>query len=134
DVCSSDLEHWPRFVRNRIEQFEGRLSQVQIMESPSVLLAGMAGSRLPVVVSHGEGRAEFSSDATRRALLDSGLLAFRYVNGHGEVASSYPANPNGSPDALAAATSRDGRVRSEERRVGKECRPRWPAGPYAETG
>ncbi len=102
--------HWPRFVRNRIEQFEGRLSQVEILESPSVLLAGMAGSRLPIVVAHGEGRAEFASDAARHALHDAGLMAARYVDGRGAVASTYPANPNGSPDGLAAATSRDGRV------------------------
>ncbi len=102
--------HWPRFVRNRIEQFEGRLSQVEILDSPSVLLSGMAGSRLPIVVAHGEGRAEYGSEAQRRALLDEGLMAFRYVNGRGEAAGTYPANPNGSPDALAAATSRDGRV------------------------
>src|SRR5690606_5902044 len=102
--------HWPRFVRNRIEQFEGRLSQVEILDSPSVLLAGMAGSRLPIVVAHGEGRAEYASEAQRRTLLDQRLMAFRYVNGRGEVAGSYPANPNGSPDGLAAATSLDGRV------------------------
>ncbi len=103
-------EHWPRFVRNRIEQFEGRLSQVEILESPAVLLAGMAGSRLPIVVSHGEGRAEHASDVSRRALLDAKQMAFRYVNGRGEPAKTYPYNPNGSPDALAAVTSRDGRV------------------------
>jgi phosphoribosylformylglycinamidine synthase len=103
-------EHWPRFVRNRVEQFEGRLSQVEILDSPSVLLAGMAGSRLPVVVSHGEGRAEFTGAAQREALAAARQVAFRYVNGRGEVARDYPANPNGSPDGIAAVTSRDGRV------------------------
>jgi len=103
-------EHWPRFVRNRVEQFEGRFSLVEIMDSPSVLLAGMAGSRLPVAVAHGEGRAEFASEGTRRELLASRQLAFRFVTGRGEVATSYPANPNGSPDGLAAVTSADGRV------------------------
>ncbi|HUG71801.1 MAG TPA: phosphoribosylformylglycinamidine synthase [Steroidobacteraceae bacterium] len=102
--------HWPRFVRNRIEQFEGRFSLVEILDSPAVLLAGMAGSRLTVAVAHGEGRAEFADDAARRTLLASGQLAFRYVNNRGEVAAAYPANPNGSPDGLAAVTSQDGRV------------------------
>jgi phosphoribosylformylglycinamidine synthase len=102
--------HWPRFVRNRIEQFEGRFSLVEILDSPAVLLADMAGSRLTVAVAHGEGRAEFADDAARQALLASGQLAFRYVNNRGEVAAAYPANPNGSPDGLAAVTSQDGRV------------------------
>jgi phosphoribosylformylglycinamidine synthase len=102
--------HWPRFVRNRIEQFEGRFSLVEILDSPAVLLAGMAGSRLPIAVAHGEGRAEFATDAARRELLASRQLAFRYVNGHGQVAETYPANPNGSPDGIAAVTSTDGRV------------------------
>ena len=103
-------EHWPRFVKNRIEQFEGRFSLVEILDSPAVLLAGMAGSRLPIAVAHGEGRAEFAADEARRELLAQRQLAFRYVDGRGQVAGTYPANPNGSPDAIAAVTSRDGRV------------------------
>jgi phosphoribosylformylglycinamidine synthase len=102
--------HWPRFVRNRGEQFEGRFSLVEVLDSPSVLLAGMAGSRLPIAVAHGEGRAEFASEGARRELLAGRQLAFRYVNGRGQVADTYPANPNGSPDGLAAVTSADGRV------------------------
>jgi phosphoribosylformylglycinamidine synthase len=103
-------EHWPRFVRNRGEQFEGRFSLVEILESPSVLLAGMAGSRLPIAVAHGEGRAEFAMDAARTQLAAAQQIAFRYVNNGGGVATAYPANPNGSPDGIAAVTSRDGRV------------------------
>jgi phosphoribosylformylglycinamidine synthase len=103
-------EHWPRFVRNRIEQFEGRFSQVEILESPAVLLAGMAGSRLPIAVAHGEGRAEFSSPTQQQQLNAASQVAFRYVTSTGTVASSYPANPNGSPEGLAAVTSTDGRV------------------------
>jgi phosphoribosylformylglycinamidine synthase len=103
-------EHWPRFVRNRIEQFEGRFSLVEILPSPSVLLAGMAGSRLPIAVAHGEGRAEFAAPGARGWLEADGLVAFRYVNNRGEVAQTYPANPNGSPAAIAAVTSADGRV------------------------
>jgi phosphoribosylformylglycinamidine synthase len=103
-------EHWPRFVRNRGEQFEGRFSLVEILRSPAVLLAGMAGSRLPVAVAHGEGRAEFASLQQQDALDASSQIAFRYVDGRGAVARTYPANPNGSPLGIAAVTSRDGRV------------------------
>jgi phosphoribosylformylglycinamidine synthase len=102
--------HWPRFVRNRGEQFEGRFSQVEILGSPSLFLAGMEGSVLPIAVAHGEGRAEFAGDADRAALAAGNQVAFRYVNGRGEVAQTYPANPNGSPDGIAAVTSSDGRV------------------------
>jgi phosphoribosylformylglycinamidine synthase len=102
--------HWPRFVRNRSEQFEARFSLVEILDSPSVLLAGMAGSRLPVAISHGEGRAEFASDAHARDAAASGLVAFRYVTNAGAVASAYPANPNGSPFGIAALSNADGRI------------------------
>ncbi|MEO6079290.1 MAG: phosphoribosylformylglycinamidine synthase [Steroidobacteraceae bacterium] len=102
--------HWPRFVRNRGEQFEGRLSLVEILPSPAVLLMGMAGSRLPIAVAHGEGRAEFPTGAVQGQLDAMQQVAFRYVNGRGEVADTYPANPNGSPGGIAAVTSSDGRV------------------------
>jgi len=102
--------HWPRFVRNRGEQFEGRFSLVEILNSPAVLLSDMAGSVLPIAVAHGEGRAEFADPAGVDTLEQAGQVAFRYVDGHGRVAASYPANPNGSPRGIAAVTSRDGRV------------------------
>jgi phosphoribosylformylglycinamidine synthase len=102
--------HWPRFVRNRGEQFEGRFSLVEILNSPAVLLSDMAGSVLPIAVAHGEGRAEFADPAGVDALHQAGQVAFRYVDGHGRVAESYPANPNGSPRGIAAVTSQDGRV------------------------
>ena len=102
--------HWPRFVRNRVEQFEGRLSLVEVMPSPSVLLAGMAGSVLPIVVSHGEGRAEFQGAAQQAACDASGTVGLRYVERKGVFAARYPANPNGSPDGLAALCNLDGRV------------------------
>jgi phosphoribosylformylglycinamidine synthase len=103
-------QHWPRFRRNRSEQFEARLSLVEILESPSVLLAGMHGSRLPVAVAHGEGRPQFDSDADLQRCLSARLLAFRYVDNRGRPAQSYPANPNGAVEALAALTTPDGRV------------------------
>jgi phosphoribosylformylglycinamidine synthase len=103
-------EHWPRFLRNRSEQFEGRTSLVEILESPSVLLAGMHGSRLPVAVAHGEGRAQFDSESDLERCRNAGLIAFRYVDNRGEPARRYPANPNGTLEAIAALTTPDGRV------------------------
>jgi len=107
-IPGTDL--WPRFVRNRVEQFEGRYSMVEILPSPSVLLQGMTGSRLPIVVSHGEGRAAFSSDDVAARCAAEGLIGYRYVNNDASVATTYPANPNGSPLGIAALSNADGRV------------------------
>lgn len=98
--------NWPMFQRNRSEQFEARLAMVELLESPSLLLSGMAGSRIPVVVSHGEGRAEYLSEADRAAA----SVGLRYVQGDGAPALSYPADPNGSTDAVAGLCSEDGRA------------------------
>lgn len=103
-------EGWPRFVRNRSEQFEARLVQLEIDPGPSVLLAGMAGSRVPVAVAHGEGRAEFAHAADALRFAGSGRVVARYVEGDGQTAQRYPANPNGSPEGIAAITNSDGRV------------------------
>jgi phosphoribosylformylglycinamidine synthase len=103
-------ELWPRFVRNRGEQYEARLSLVEIQPSPSLFLGGMAGSVLPIAVAHGEGRAEFADDAAAQACSEAGIVALRYVERAGVVASRYPANPNGSPLGIAAVCSTDGRV------------------------
>jgi phosphoribosylformylglycinamidine synthase len=102
--------HWPRFVRNRSEQFEARVALVRIEETPSVLLRGMEQARLPVVVSHGEGRAEFASDAEREALEGAGLIAARFVDHRGKITEKYPENPNGSANGLTALTTTDGRA------------------------
>ncbi len=101
-------ENWPRFVRNRSEQFEARLSLVEIVESPSLFLQGMAGSRLPIATSHGEGRAVFENDDARYAA--SYTVALRYVDNNGQVADEYPANPNGSRDGICGLANEDGRV------------------------
>ena len=103
-------EFWPHFVRNRSEQFEARVAMVQIQESASIFLQGMAGSRMPIAIAHGEGHAEFESE---EALLEadlSGTVALRFVDNHGKVTETYPANPNGSPRGITGLTSRDGRV------------------------
>jgi phosphoribosylformylglycinamidine synthase len=99
-------EHWPRFLRNRSEQFEARFGLLDVADSPSLFFRGMAGSRIPVAIAHGEGRATFDSDADRAAA----TVALRYVANDGGPASRYPANPNGSEDAIAGLTSRDGRA------------------------
>jgi phosphoribosylformylglycinamidine synthase len=103
-------ETWPAFLKNTSEQFEGRVVLTQINESPSILLRGMAGSRLPVPVAHGEGRVEFESDKQRQAAARNKLIAMQYVDNYGKVTERYPANPNGSPDGITALTTPDGRA------------------------
>lgn len=98
--------HWPRFLGNRSEQFEARLVMVEVLESPSIVLRDMAGSRLPVAVAHGEGRVAFDAPADA----DGALAALRYVDNRGHAAERYPANPNGSAGGLTGFTSSDGRA------------------------
>ncbi|MBE2254066.1 MAG: phosphoribosylformylglycinamidine synthase [Myxococcus sp.] len=99
--------HWPRFVRNRSEQFEARLSMVRVEKSPSVLFTGMEGSIAPIAVSHGEGRVEA---ADLQGLDGSGLVAARFVDHLGQATERFPLNPNGSPAGITAVTSADGRA------------------------
>jgi phosphoribosylformylglycinamidine synthase len=96
---------WPRFTRNRSQQFEARLSLVEVVESPSLFLAGMAGSRMPIAVAHGEGYADFAHRGDGSMV----AAALRFVDHHGHATEAYPANPNGSPGGLAGVTSTDGR-------------------------
>ncbi|TMH41100.1 MAG: phosphoribosylformylglycinamidine synthase [Betaproteobacteria bacterium] len=94
--------HWPAFVRNKSEQFEGRLVMVQIEQSPSLFFAGMAGSRIPIVTAHGEGRAEFAGSEPQ-------LVCMRYVDHAGQPTETYPYNPSGSPEGITGLTTADGR-------------------------
>jgi phosphoribosylformylglycinamidine synthase len=103
-------EHFPSFVTNRSEQFEARLSLVEIVESKSILLQGMQSARLPVVVSHGEGQVRWQDDAASQIANDNQLLALRYVDHHGHPTERYPANPNGSAGGITGLCSEDGRV------------------------
>jgi len=103
-------ELWPEFVRNRSEQYEARLAMVEVLPSPSVFLDGMAGSRMPIAVAHGEGRARFDAEHGPRKALAAGLVGLRYVDGRGRATERYPRNPNGSPLGITGLTSRDGRV------------------------
>lgn len=103
-------ELWPRFLRNVSEQFEARLPQVVLNESPSIFFKGMAGSILPIPVAHGEGLATFDSDEAMSKTLTDGLVAAQYVDGNHAVTETYPANPNGSKDGITALTTPNGRA------------------------
>jgi phosphoribosylformylglycinamidine synthase len=98
---------WPRFVRNRSQQYEARFAQVEVLRSPSVLLAGMSGWRLPIAVAHGEGRVEFAGAAAESAQAQPVL---RFVDGDGAATERYPLNPNGSEGGLTGFCSADGRA------------------------
>lgn len=103
-------EAWPRFVRNESEQFEARVAMVEVEKSASLFLDGMEGSRLPIAIAHGEGRAEFRDSAHLRKMQSSGQVALRYVDNYGQTTTRYPANPNGSPSGITGLTTDDGRV------------------------
>ena len=103
-------ENWPRFVRNLSDRFEARFSLVEVTASPSLMMQGMAGSRMPIAVSHGEGRVELRDNAHLAQLEHQGLVALRYVDNSGSVTETYPANPNGSPNGITAVTNASGRV------------------------
>lgn len=100
-------ENWPAFVRNESEQFEARFSQVQIEESPSILLKGMEGTRIPVAVAHGEGRMDFGAGDAGQV---EGLVGVRYVDAAGHPTETYPFNPNGTANGMTGLTTSDGRV------------------------
>jgi phosphoribosylformylglycinamidine synthase len=101
---------WPQFVRNASEQYEARLSLVELLPSPSLFFAGMEGSVLPVVVAHGEGRARFATLDGAQQLMAGGRVAMRFVDNRERVTELYPANPNGSPLGITGITNTDGRV------------------------
>ncbi|MEO5654752.1 MAG: phosphoribosylformylglycinamidine synthase subunit PurQ, partial [Nitrosospira sp.] len=100
-------EHWPRFVRNESEQFEARLVMVEVQRSPSLFFDGMAGSRMPVVVAHGEGCAEFTNK--NEISLISPLVTLRFVDNRGIPTEIYPLNPSGSSQGITGVTTADGR-------------------------
>ncbi|MBZ5793017.1 phosphoribosylformylglycinamidine synthase [Burkholderia contaminans] len=98
-------EAWPKFTRNKSEQFEARFSFVEVEKSPSIFFAGMEGSRIPVAVAHGEGYADFSQQGD----IDRVAVAMRFVDHRGEATERYPFNPNGSPAGITSVTTADGR-------------------------
>jgi phosphoribosylformylglycinamidine synthase len=130
-------ELWPRFVRNHSEQFEARFSLVRVEESPSIFLQGMAGSHMPIAISHGEGRAEFSSQKAMDRLLSSNQVAMRFLNNQGQVAVNYPANPNGSPEGITGVSSSDGRatlMMPHPERVYRTVQNSWHPDDWGEDG
>ncbi|HEX2566368.1 MAG TPA: phosphoribosylformylglycinamidine synthase, partial [Burkholderiales bacterium] len=117
-------QHWPLFRGNRSEQFEARLVMVEITESPSLFFRGMAGSRIPIVTAHGEGRAVFDSDKDR----SSALVAMRYVDNRGQPTDVYPYNPSGTPGGITGLTTADGRftiVMPHPERVFRSVQMSW---------
>jgi phosphoribosylformylglycinamidine synthase len=130
-------EHWPHFVRNRSEQFEARYAMVEIMESPSLFFSGMAGSRMPIAVAHGEGFAEFSSTAAVEKALADKLVSVRFVDNHGRATETYPFNPNGSPQGITGLTTRDGRfsiIMPHPERVFRTVQHSWHPEGWGEDG
>ena len=129
---------WPKFKRNRSEQFEARLSMVEVAKSPSLILAEMQGSRLPVVVSHGEGRADFAHLGRDGNSVSDGLnIALQYIDGTGAVTQTYPLNPNGSPQGIAGITNADGRITimmPHPERVYKTAQMSWQPENWGELG
>jgi len=103
-------DHWPHFVRNKSEQFEARFSMIEVTASPSIFLKGMEGSKIPIAISHGEGRAEFKSESQIRECDESGLVFARFIDNYGKVSEQYPSNPNGSPNGITGLTTKDGKV------------------------
>jgi phosphoribosylformylglycinamidine synthase len=100
---------WPHFVRNESEQFEARFALVEVLDSPSLFFTGMAGSRIPIAVAHGEGRAEFTRAGSAQQALDRQAAAIRYVDNRGQATEMYPNNPNGSPLGITGLSNIDGR-------------------------
>ena len=123
---------WPKFTRNRSEQFEARLSMVEVLASPSLFFASMEGSRMPIAVAHGEGFADFSQRGDAKAV----QRAMRFVDNWGHATETYPANPNGSPDGLTAVTTADGRFTAlmpHPERVFRNVQMSWSGGAVSAT-
>ena len=102
-------QDWPRFTTNQSERFEARVSMVEVLDSPSLFLQGMAGSRIPIAVAHGEGFANFEPAKGGRGNPAQAVAAMRFTDNHGQATEAYPFNPNGSPGGLTAVTTTDGR-------------------------
>jgi phosphoribosylformylglycinamidine synthase len=130
-------EGWPRFVRNRSEQYEARLSLVRVAQSKSVLLTGMQGSVLPIAVAHGEGQAEFDPGSGAASLMTRSLVTLQYVDNRDQPTEKYPFNPNGSTNGLAGLCTADGRVTSlmpHPERVFRTVQNSWAPKDWPEDG
>jgi phosphoribosylformylglycinamidine synthase len=128
-------EHWAHFSRNQSEQFEARFVMVEVQPSPSILFDGMAGSRMPIVVAHGEGYADFSNAAKLQAAQP--LVSLRYVDNYGSPTETYPLNPNGSPQGITGLTTPDGRfsiMMPHPERVFRAVQNSWHPKEWQENG
>jgi phosphoribosylformylglycinamidine synthase len=126
-------ENWAHFARNQSEQFEARFVMVEVQQSPSILFQGMAGSRMPIVVSHGEGYADFGSSKKQKAA----LVSLRYVDHNGKATETYPLNPNGSPYGITGLTTPDGRfsiMMPHPERVFRAVQNSWYPSEWKENG
>jgi phosphoribosylformylglycinamidine synthase len=122
---------WPRFTTNRSERYEARLALVEVLDSPSIFFAGMAGSRIPIAVAHGEGYANFAYRGDEARVIS----AARFVDNHGKPTETYPANPNGSPGGLCSVTTADGRftaIMPHPERVFRNVQMSWTSGDKSE--
>jgi phosphoribosylformylglycinamidine synthase len=128
-------ENWAHFARNQSEQFEARFVMVEVQQSPSILFDGMAGSRMPIVVAHGEGYADFGNVAKLKAVQP--LVSLRYVDHAGKSTEIYPLNPNGSPQGITGLTTPDGRfsiMMPHPERVFRAVQNSWYPGEWKENG
>jgi phosphoribosylformylglycinamidine synthase len=124
-------EAWPKFTRNKSESYEARLAQVEVLQSPSIFFEGMAGSRIPIAVAHGEGFADFSQRGDAAAVHQ----AMRFVDHSGQATETYPFNPNGSPGGLTSVTTADGRftvLMPHPERVFRNVQMSWTSGDKSE--
>jgi phosphoribosylformylglycinamidine synthase len=127
--------NWAHFSRNQSEQFEARFVMVEVQPSPSVFFNGMAGSRMPIVVAHGEGYADFGSEAKLQAAQE--LVTLRYVDNQGRTTETYPLNPNGSPEGITGLTTPDGRfsiMMPHPERVFRAVQNSWHPSDWQENG
>ncbi len=127
--------NWAHFARNQSEQFEARFVMVEVQQSPSILFDGMAGSRMPIVVAHGEGYADFTN--TKRLRAAQPLVTLRYVDHHGKPTTTYPLNPNGSPQGITGLTTPDGRfsiMMPHPERVFRAVQNSWRPNEWKENG
>jgi phosphoribosylformylglycinamidine synthase len=130
-------DHWPHFVRNKSEQFEARFAMVEVLESPSLFFNGMAGSRMPIAIAHGEGFTEFSDESAVNATLLNKLATVRYVDHTSTATEMYPFNPNGSPQGLTGFTTTDGRfsiMMPHPERVFRAVQHSWHPDEWQEDG
>ena len=130
-------DHWPHFVKNKSDRFEARFALVEVQESPSIFFKGMAGSRMPIAVAHGEGYAEFAKSEDRVSIEEAGRVALRYVDNRGQATQQYPANPNGSEGGITSLCSADGRVTimmPHPERVFRTVQNSWHPEEWGENG